>query len=403
MRRWFVVAALFVVSLITYIDRAAISSAKGSVAADLGLSDENMGAVFSAFALGYALAQVPAGWLADRFGPRLALALVVAVWSLFTAATGMARTFGALLAVRFLFGVAEAGAFPGAARAFHNWLPVGERGRANGVIFAGARLGAAMAFPVMAWLLVQWKWRVAFYLLAVPGLLWALGWAIWFRNHPRRPVAVEPGEPAPQLPLGAVLRMRGILLALVQYFCSNFTSFMALSWMNPYLRETYRLSAAEAASYSMAPFLCGAVSQWATGAVVDRLYRSRYRAWSRRLPPMIGFGVAAGGIFLVPQMGSPLAAAACFTLATFGAEMTISPSWVYCMDLAGKNSGTVTGTMNMVGNLGSFVSANAFPLLRGWTGTPAAYFFAAAAFNALGLLCWWRMQPSVRSTATSAA
>ena len=116
--RWVVVAALFVVSLITYIDRAAISSAKGALGADLGLSDDAMGAVFSAFALGYALAQVPAGWLADRFGPRLALSLVVAVWSVFTAATGMARTLGSLLAIRFLFGIAEAGAFPGAARAF---------------------------------------------------------------------------------------------------------------------------------------------------------------------------------------------------------------------------------------------------------------------------------------------
>jgi ACS family glucarate transporter-like MFS transporter len=115
---------------------------------------------------------------------------------------------------------------------------------------------------------------------------------------------------------------------------------------------------------------------------------------------MIGFTVAATGIFLAPQMPSAAAAAACFTLATFGAEMTISPSWVYCMDLAGKNSGTVTGTMNMVGNLGSFVSANAFPLLRGWTGTPAAYFYTAAALNALGLVCWWRMRSSLRSGET---
>jgi ACS family glucarate transporter-like MFS transporter len=396
MARWVVVAALFVVSLITYIDRAAISSAKGAVSAELGLSDDQMGAVFSAFALGYALAQAPAGWLADRFGPRLALALVVAVWSAFTAATGMARTLGALLAIRFLFGVAEAGAFPGAARAFHNWLPVGERGRANGIIFAGARIGAALAFPVMAWLLAEWDWRVAFYLLAFPGVLWALGWAVWFRNYPRQPLTAKSTGRPPEIPLGALLRMRGILLAMAQYFCSNFTSFMALSWMNPYLRETYRLSAAEAAGYSMTPFLCGAVSQWTTGAVVDRLYRSRYRAWSRRLPPMIGFAVAAVGIALVPQMGSPFAAAACFTVAIFGAEMTISPSWVYCMDLAGKNSGTVTGTMNMVGNLGSFVSANAFPLLRGWAGTPAAYFWAAAVLNAAGLVCWWRMRASVK-------
>jgi ACS family glucarate transporter-like MFS transporter len=393
MARYLVVAALFVLSLITYIDRAAISSAKGAIAGDLGLSDESMGAVFSAFALGYALAQVPSGWLADRFGPRLALAVVVAVWSVFTGATGLVHTLGAMLAVRFLFGVAEAGAFPGAARAFVNWLPAGERGRANGIIFAGARLGAALAFPVMAWLLAAWNWRIAFYLLAVPGLAWALGWAVWFRNHPPKPPQLEPGAAPATLPLATVLRMRGILFAMAQYFASNFTSFMALSWMNPYLRDTYQLTAADAARYSMAPFLCGAFAQWATGTLVDALYRSRYRRWSRRLPPMAGFAIAAAGISLVPQMPSALAAAVCFTVATFGAEMTISPSWVYCMDVAGKNSGTVTGTMNMVGNLGSFVSANAFPFLRALAGTPAAYFLTAGALNAFGLFCWWRMKP----------
>jgi ACS family glucarate transporter-like MFS transporter len=388
-----VVAALFAMSLITYIDRAAISSAKGAIASDLDISGGSMGAVFSAFALGYALAQAPAGWIADRFGPRLSLALVVALWSVFTALTGLARTLGELLSVRFLFGIAEAGAFPGAARAFHNWLPPGEHGRANGVIFAGARLGAALAFPVMAALLSWADWRAAFHLLAVPGLVWAAAWALWFRNHPARPAA--PARPlAAQLPLRAVVRTRGYHFALAQYFCSNFTSFMALSWMDPYLRETYRLSAGEAAAYSMAPFLAGAVSQWMTGALVDRLYRSRYRAWSRRLPPMLGFAVAAAGIFLVSDMPSPLAAAVCFTIATFGAEMTIGPSWVYSMDLAGRNSGAVTGVMNMSGNLGSFVSANAFPFLHRLTGGPAAYFATAAALNAAGFLCWSRMKPS---------
>ena len=118
-----------------------------------------MGAVFSAFALGYAAAQIPSGWLADRIGPRRALAIVVVLWSLFTSLTGAMKGLTPLLAVRFLFGVAEAGAFPGSARVFYNWLPAAERGIADGILFSGALLGGAVAFPIGAWLLERHSWR----------------------------------------------------------------------------------------------------------------------------------------------------------------------------------------------------------------------------------------------------
>jgi len=393
MARYLVVAALFVLSLITYIDRAAISSAKGALAEDLSVSDQAMGAVFSAFALGYALAQVPSGWFADRFGPRLALATVVAVWSLFTGLTGAVSRLTPLLAIRFLFGIAEAGAFPGSARAFFNWLPVGERGRANGILFSGTRIGAAVAFPLMAWLLEGWGWRTAFYLLAVPGLVWALLWALLFRNHPRVPVQQESWTTGPQMSFGEVCRSRGMALAMTQYFAGNFTFFICLSWMLPYLQDHYRLSLAEAAGYAMIPLLCGGAAQWTAGFLVDMLYRSSLRAWSRRLPAMGGFLLAAAAVFAVTLADSPGVAVLCFAVATFGADMTISPSWAYCMDIGGKNSGTVSGSMNMVGNFGSFVSASTFPFLYRLTGGAETYFTLAAALNLIAIACWLWMRP----------
>ena len=177
MRKCLVVASVFTLSLITYIDRAAISSAKNAIASDLSLSDTAMGAVFSAFVLGYAMAQIPSGWFADRFGPRIALTVVVTLWSVFTALTGAVNRFATLLTVRFLFGVAEAGAFPGAARVFYNWLPIGERGLANGILFSGALLGGGLAFPFFAWLFNTCGWRGAFYILGMPGLVWGITWA----------------------------------------------------------------------------------------------------------------------------------------------------------------------------------------------------------------------------------
>ena len=392
MSRYLVVAGLFVLSLITYIDRAAISSAKEPIAAEIGLDDQAMGAVFSAFALGYAAAQVPSGWFADKAGPRLMLSVVVAVWSLFTWFTGMVHGLGSLLAVRFLFGIAEAGAFPGAARAFYNWLPPSELGRANGIIFSGSRLGAALAFPLMAWLLSLGSWRLTFYILALPGLAWAAAWAVLFRNHPENPPPREQASSTAGMSFGAVLRSRPMWLAMAQYFCVNFTTFLCLSWMHPYLKQRYALSASEAAFYTMAILLIGASAQWATGFLVDWLYRTGRQHYSRRLPAMLGFLVSAVGVAAIPLAPTAAAGAACFAVAAFGAEMVISPSWAFCIDIGGKNSGAVSGSMNTAGNFGSFVSANAFPFLQHATGDATAYFLLVMAMNLLSAACWMGMR-----------
>ena len=394
-RRYLVVASLFLLSLITYIDRAAISTAKGPMAADLGFSDAQMGAVFSAFAVGYAAAQIPSGWFADRIGPRKALAIAVVFWSLLTAVTGAMTRLGPLLAVRFLFGIAEAGAYPGAARVFYNWLPASERGIANGVLFSGGLLGAAFAFPIYAWLLQHYDWRGAFYILAVPGLLWGACWLMWFRDFPREPMVHEVTDEGPAPSVGTLLRSRGMLLAMFQYFAGNFTFYICISWMHPYLLERYGLSAGQAAGYSMIPLLCGAGANWAAGLMVDALYKSSLRPWSRRIPGVTGFVLATSGVLWVSVADGPTSAIVGFAVATFGVEMTISPSWSFCLDVGGKNAGTISAAMNMAGNLGGVVSTNAFPLLRGLTGSVAAYFYAAALLNVMALVCW-QLMPAVR-------
>jgi len=390
-RRYLVVAALFVLSLITYIDRAAISTAKGPMSRDLSLSDAQMGAVFSAFALGYAAAQIPSGWLADRMGPRRALALVVVLWSLLTSLTGAMSRFGALLGVRFLFGVAEAGAFPGSARVFYNWLPAGERGIANGILFSGALVGGAVAFPFYSWLLETYSWRGAFFVLGVPGIVWAVLWLAFFRDYPRERIVHEATAAGPAPGLGAILRSRRMLLAMAQYFAGNFTFYICISWMHPFLVEHYGLTQNQASRYAMIPLLFGASSNWVAGLVVDALYKSRYRVWSRRIPGMIGFTLATIGVLWVSIATDPVTAIAGFAVATFGVEMTISPSWAFCLDIGGKHSGTVSAAMNMAGNFGGFVSTNAFPLLRRLTGSPNTYFQAAALLNLLAIVCWRSM------------
>ena len=399
--RYLVVFSLFVLSMINYIDRAAISSAKKGIAADLSLSDQAMGWVFGAFALGYALAQVPSGWLADKMGPRLALTVVVAIWSLFTGFTGLAGSLAVLLVVRFLFGIAEAGSFPGSARAIFNWLPIAERGRANGILMSGSRIGAGVAFLLMPWLIGRFEWRGTFYLLAIPGVIWAVLWAVFFRNHPSQPVQQEAGEAPPQHSFGEVLRSPVMLLNVTQYFAGNFTFFICLSWLNDYFQQQFGLTPEQAGVYSMIPLLCGGAAQWVSGFLVDALYRTGFRPWSRRLPAILGFVLAAVGILVASLMEDPVWAVVWFAIATFGADMTISPSWVYCIDIGGKNSGAVSGSMNMVGNLGSFVSSIAFPFFRGLTGTYFTYFAVASALNVVAILCWIGMRPTLKLKSSS--
>jgi len=393
-KRYLVVAAVFVLSFITYIDRAVISTAKAPMAAELSLSDQAMGFVFSAFALGYALAQIPAGWFADRYGPRIALGVMVGLWSVFTALTGAVSGIASLVLVRLLFGMAEAGAFPGSARAFYHWLPASERGLANGILFSGALLGGAIAFPVCTWLGGVFGWRQAFFLLALPGAVWAALWVILFRDRAPQPSEKEVPKSSAAFPVAAVLRRPRMMLAMLQYFAGNFTFFICMTWMFPYLAQRFSLSHSEAARYAMVPLLCGSGANWISGSFVDYLYRSGHRAWSRRLPGIAGFVLAAAGIAGVSIADHPVTAIIGFAVATFGVEVTISPSWSYCMDVGGENSGSISGAMNMVGNIGAFASANAFPYLHTLTGNAAAYFSIAAVLNLGAAICWFQMRPS---------
>ena len=399
-KRLAVLAALFSLSLILYLDRAAISSAKTSMATALSLSDAAMGAVFSAFALGYAFAQIPSGWFADRFGPRMALALVVALWSVFTVLTGVASGLGTLLVVRFLFGAAEAGAFPGSARVIYNWLPPRMHGIANGILFSGALVGGAVAFPFFQWLLGAHGWRTAFYLLGVPGGVWAFCWLIWFRDFPsERAIARQEQEAVRSVYLVVLLRSKAMVKAMAQYFVGNFTFFICISWMFPYLVQRYSLSPGQAAKYSMVPLLSGATANWVSGFLVDLLYRSRFRPWSRRVPAAAGFLLAACGVYGVTLLDSPGSTISAFAVATFGVEITISPSWAYCIDIARMNSGGASAAMNMAGSVGAFASANAFPLLYRLTGNSDAYFWIAAALNVLAAVCWLTMHSAQNSDA----
>ena len=415
-QRFWLVFLLFLHTVNTYMDRVCISAAKGSMQKDIaGLDDQMMGYVFGIFAIGYALFQIPAGWFSDRAGPRRALTIVVVIWSIFTALTGAVFTAISLLVVRFLFGVGEAGAYPGATRALYSWLPAKERGLGQGIFLSGARIGAAASLVLMPWLIDLIGWRMTFVANALLGLVWGIVWWVWYRDEPSEHAKVNEAEvelirqgiaeeaaTESKVPYVQVVTSANVLLAMFQYAASNITFFISITWLQPYLVRTWGNEYAYLASL---PLLCGAVALWISGYAVTYLHRKGMRVMSRRLPAMIGYSLGAIGLLLCTQTTETTSVwtfIACFSLATFGVEMTLSPSWAFCMDIGGSRSGAVSAAMNMVGNMGAAVSAVAFPffvanvtvpVIAETTGTANSFFLFAAGMNVLAVVAWLFMNP----------
>ena len=406
-KRHVLVLITFSLTLLLYIDRVCISTAKGPISKELGLTDVQFGWVLSAFALGYAIFQTPSGRLIDRYGPRSVIAGIVTIWSILTAVTGAAFNYTSLLITRFLFGAGEAGAFPGISRANFSWIPLKERGVVTGINFSGSRLGAAFAMPLITWMLTTFDWRNTFYILGAIGIFWAIFWYIWFRNKPEESPSisqkeleyilenrqVKKEESKKLLALSNIIKSGNVWLVMTQYFSSNYIFFFCLSWLFPYVKEKYNLGLTEAGLYTMFPLLAGAFGNYFGGLIMDRIYRKGNWKLSRRLPAMIGFSLVAIGLLLSLQMETATGAILFLSLAIFGSDMTLSPSWSFCVDIGKENAGAVSGTMNTAGNIGSFLTALAFPYLLQWTGNTDTFFYLGAVLALIAIVCWSKMSP----------
>lgn len=406
--RYKMVFGTFLLAMIVLFDRILLSVAKDPVAESLALTDKQMGWAMSIFALGYALFQTPAGLFADKYGPRKVLTAVVALWSIFTALTGAVWNYFILLVIRFLFGAGEAGAFPGMARAIYSWIPLQERGIVNGINFSGGRIGAAFALPMVAWLMDLVGWRMTFVILGVVGLLWGIVWYVWFRDNPEDHKGMSETEikyiqentnrsseqeERAKIDFGKLFKSKTMWLLMGQYFASNFTFFFCLTWLFPHIRAKYGLEALEAGLYASAPLIFGALGNWFSGFLVDYIYKKKKWALSRKLPAIIGFVLASIGIVASVYMDEVTLAIVFISIAVFGADMTLSPSWSACVDIGKQFSGAVSGTMNMAGNIGSFLTALAFPYLLDMTGSEIPFFYLAAALNILAIFLWMAVKP----------
>ncbi|MBP6610544.1 MAG: MFS transporter, partial [Paludibacter sp.] len=236
----------FFLTVLLYVDRACISTAKDDIMHDLNFTVTDFGWVMAVFTLGYALLQTPSGKLADKHGARLVIASIVSVWSVLTAVTGFAWNYVSMLVIRFMFGAGEAGAFPALSKVVYNWFPVKERGIVQGINFSGSRIGAAVGLPLVAVLIDAFGWRHTFLIFGAVGVAFALLWFFLFKDKPEDSNFISETEKQyiiqnrqqssvkkEILSFSTILKSTNMWLAMVQYICSNFTFYFTLTWMYP--------------------------------------------------------------------------------------------------------------------------------------------------------------------------
>jgi ACS family glucarate transporter-like MFS transporter len=422
--RYAVLAWFCGLSMITYIDRVCIKQVQGDMQQDLGLSGSQFAWTFSAFALAYALFEIPTGWLGDRIGPKKVLVRIVLCWLFFTALTGLIVGTGLaalvmLLVVRFLFGAGEAGAYPNMARGTRNWFPFAERGRAQGLIWTFGRWGGALAPVLIMAIVLPFEalglqgWRFGFVGLALLGLIWVWGFLGSFSDQPREHRAVndaeltiiEGGRPSSpnHAPLSwrTMLSSRTLWILSIMYFCSNAGWSVFITYDTRYLESSLHMSGWQLHVLSGMPLFLGGVGCVLGGLITDRQVRYWGRRWGRTAQGFVAYGLGVAFFVLTIRYTSnyPMVAFACLCLASFAKDLAIAASWATTIDIGHRYSGTVAGFMNSVGNLGTvfaapmghWVARRASPdgMTENWT---AAIGFYAVMF-AIACVCWLFIDP----------
>ena len=430
-RYWVIVFAVSL-AVIQYIDRVCISQAMPTIAKEMKLDDAQKGAIFSAFTLAYALFEIPTGWLGDKIGARSVLLRVVLWWSFFTAATGWAWNYASLMVTRFLFGAGEAGCFPNLTKALSNWLPVRDRTRAQAFMWMGARWGGASAPLLVVLVMAFVSWRTAFLLFSLLGVGWAVVFYWWFRDNPREHRSVnaaeldllkenEPnsGGHGGGVPWRELATRPTMWLLWAQYFCLSYGWYFYVTWLPDYLKSergmdlksnavmnwlatqlegmfsaelTLKLLAAALAGI---PLLFGGFGSLVAGVISSRLIARGGRVLVvRRSFGFVGLTGAALLLMTSYYIRDPLLAMLSMGLASFFNDLTMPGSWSTCMDIGGKYAGTVSGSMNMMGNFGGMAGPLVVGLVLTFTHRDwQLAFMISAIIYFLGALCWLFIDP----------
>ncbi|WP_448664193.1 MFS transporter [Sphingomonas sp. CJ20] len=401
---------LFLLSAIAFLDRTNISVAGVQMRQEYGIDQIHLGWVFSAFLIGYAAFQVPAGWLAGRYGPRKVLTLGVVWWGVFTALTAavspaLGNTVLQLVVVRMLLGAGEAIIYPAGNQFLARWIPIQERGKANGLIFAGVGAGAGLTPPLITAIIAFGGWRLSFYVCALIGIVAGLAWYVLARDRPEEHAGVSDAELAhiraglpeivgvrPATPWGAILSSKDVWALFVSYFAFGYVIWLFFSWFFIYLAEARGLDLKSSALYSMMPFIGMTLCCLAGGVINDRVAKSHGLFWGRCGIAMLGFAITAAFLLIGSQVQGTALAVTVLAGGAGAIYLAQSSFWSVTADIAGPHTGVVSGFMNMGCQIGGAITASLTPWIAanyGWT----AAFATAAVFAVIGAVTWAFVNP----------
>jgi MFS family permease len=367
-----------------------------------------MSLVFSAFTLAYSLFEVPSGWLGDVIGPRRVLTRIVLWWSAFTMLTGAAQGNRSLLAIRFLFGAGEAGAFPNAVRSFSQWFPARERGKANGVLFFGSRLGGALTAPLALALIDGWGWRASFVAFGSVGVVWAAVWFWSYRDRPAEHPDVDAAElawisqdgaapaHAVRTPWAALLSSPNLYAICAMYFALGYGLYFYFTWLPTYLTRELGFSMGTGGFFAALPFLLAGAANLGGGWYTDHLARTRGLRTARCTLGSLSFATSAALLLATTVVPSAVLKALLLALALASADFALSACWAVCLDVGATHAGVVTGFMNTSGNLGGLIG----PLVVGvmverWQSWTYPFYVTAAVYG-MGAVAWLWIDPRQR-------
>lgn len=410
--RWLLIFLMFVISAVSYLDRVNWSIAVLPIEQTFHLSDIQFGWIFSAWALGYALFQAPSGHLADRFGPRVTLALGTIWWALFTALTalvpaGLAGSLGLMVGVRFLLGAGESVVYPASNRLVASWIPSQDRGIANGLIFAGVGAGAGITPRLITYVILNFGWQWAFWISALIGLLAGVVWFLVSRDRPREHRWVVPEEAAyiesglppstkesdgRSFPWRGIFTNSSVLALTASYFCYGYVAYIFFAWFFKYLSQVRGLNLKSSSYYAMLPFLAMAIGSPLGGWISDLLVKRRGERAGR-------CGVACGSMALAAVfvgVGTRAADARVASIVLAGGAGALylaqSAFWALSSRIGGRSAGSLSGVMNMGSQIGGAVTASLTPWIAEYFGWGSS-FFVAAGVCSVGAILWLAVNP----------
>lgn len=401
-----VLLMLSLMYLITYIDRVNVSTASVGplgFGKEFNLSKTEIGLVFSAFAYPYLIFQIIGGWVSDQFGTRRTLIACSLIWASATVLTGLAGGLASLIIARVLLGLGEGATFPAATAAMSRWVAAKDRGFAQGITHAAARLGNALAPGLIVAVMAGYGWRASFFVCAGISFVWVTAWFFIFRENPSDhpdltqaerdalPPPKPKGQPVPWGPL--VKRMAPVTIV---YFCYGWTLWLFLSWIPQYFQHQNQ-DIKSMALFSSGVFFAGVIGDTLGGIVTDRIY-ARTGNLNRARSLMVSVCMGMTCLSLLPMMFSHDLTISAISLSAgfFFAEMTIGPMWAVPMDIAPENSGTASGIMNTGSALAAIISPVVGGFLIDKTGDWQLPFLGSIVLMLVGTALAFTMRPGKR-------